>query len=190
MKVLLLFLCLTSVFTTVSHAAQNANYLGVGLNFDTYSEDLPDRFDLEEKFALAPVLGWKTTLLWDNVGFRSGVFGEYKKVRLDDNLATSGKDDIAITAYYLSAPLNLLFEATDRFSLFGGITPRLLVLKSCEDCESYDDSPTMLTNSYNIGGAFDFNSDVSLEVNFIQAIDESFDDLKISTAQALVYWKL
>ena len=190
MKALIYLLCLSSVFSTVAQAAKNDHYLGAGINLDTFNENLPARFELDDKFVLAPVLGWKSTFLWDNVGFRTGVFGEYKKVRLDDNLAVAGKGDVSITAYYLAAPLNLLFQATNRFSIFGGITPRLLVLKSCEDCESFDDSPTLLTNTYNIGGAFEVNSDVSVEVNFQQAIDESFDDLKINTAQALVYWKL
>lgn len=180
----------SSIASTAAYAVNNDNYLGAGLNIDTFTEELSDRFDLQEEMGLSPVIGWKSTFLWDNVGFRTGVYGEYKNISLDDDLAAPGKDDVSITAYYLSAPLNLLFKATDNFSFFGGVTPRLLVLKSCDNCKSYDDSPNMISSAYNIGGAYEFGNDVSLEVNFLQGISESFDDIKINTAQALVYWKL
>ncbi len=128
--------------------------------------------------------------MWDNFGFRTGAFAEWKKISLINKSAPAGQDEIELTAYYLAVPLNIQFNPMKELSVFGGLNPRLLLAKRCEQCGSYDNSVDYLVNYYNLGAAYEFTNDFSGEVSFQQAMGENFDDLGINTAQAMLYWKL
>ncbi len=168
-------------------AANHSNYLGAGLNIDTYEEDLPNQLDIDEDFRLAPTIGWKHTVMWDNFGFRTGIFGEWKKLSIDNN---STGDDVSLTAYYVAVPLNAQFDIMKEISIFGGITPRVLVSQSCDDCGGFEDDDEAIYNSYNFGVAWEFHNDFSVEVNFNRNIGEAYKDLGFNTAQAILYWKI
>jgi hypothetical protein len=180
---------ITVLFTLAAESATNHdNFLGVGANVDTYEEDLPARLDIEDDYRFAPTIGWKHTIMWDNFGFRTGIFAEWKKLAIEDKAA--GQDDIDLTAYYVAIPLNAQFSLMKALSIFGGITPRVLVSKSCADCGSFDDDEEMVYNSYNFGVAWAFSQKFSLEVNFNRGAGDAFKDLGFNTTQVLIYWKI
>jgi hypothetical protein len=182
-------LAMTLVFlsTTAYSAANHSNYLGAGLNIDTYEEDLPGQLDIDDDYRFAPTIGWKHTTMWDNFGFRTGIFGEMKKLNIENNAPLG--DDISLTAYYVAVPLNAQIEIND-FSIFGGFTPRILVSQSCDDCGSFEDDDEPVYNSYNFGAAWEFHKDFSAEVNFNRGTGDAYKDLGFNTAQAIFYWKI
>jgi hypothetical protein len=171
-------------------AVNHNNFLGVGMNVDTYEEDLPSRYELNDDYRFAPTIGWKHTIMWDNIGFRTGVFGEWKKLSLENKTAPAGQSNVDLTAYYLAVPINAQFNIMNNWSVFGGITPRLLVSKSCKHCGSLDNDETLVYNSFNFGVAWAFHEDFSVEVNFNRGAGEAFRDIGFNTAQAIIYWKI
>lgn len=179
------------LFSFVAAArVDDSYYLGAGMNLDTFNDDLPNQYKLDGKFRFGPTAGLKATYMWENIGFRTGAFAEWKKISIVNKSAPAGRDEIDLTAYYIAVPLNLQFNPTKDLSIFGGLNPRLLLAKTCEDCGSYDNDVEYLVNYYNFGASYEFSKEFSAEVSFQQAMGENFEDLGINTAQAMIYWKL
>jgi opacity protein-like surface antigen len=166
------------------------NHLGLGINGDTFKSDLPAGQDVKNDYGLGLTLGLKSSVFWGNVGLRSGVFAEYKKVTIEDDFAAPGADDVDLTAYYASIPVNLQFNLNDRWSIFGGIIPRILLAKSCDSCGRFDDDSKILVNYTNLGIGYEMSEKFSVDVSFQQAQDDNFKDLKINTAQVLLLYRL
>lgn len=114
---------------------------------------------------------------------------EWKKVEVENN-AVPSSEDIELTAYYAAIPLNLQFNLNQKWSIFGGFTPRLLLAKTCDNCGSFDDDSKYLVNYGNAGISYAFGSTFSMDVGFNQAFNENFNDLKINSAQILMLRKL
>lgn len=166
--------------------AQWDQYGGLGLNINTYREDLPDRYNLEDNTTLGLTAGWKTVGRWGNIGFRTGAFFEYTRVSVDDRQGPNAE----LKSYYAAIPLNLQLDIVDNvFSVFGGVTPRLLLAKSCRDCGSFDDDGEIFNNSWNAGITWEFNPRWSADFVFHHALTENYKDIKINTAQAVLFYK-
>ncbi len=188
MNVKVLILLLSAVFITSKAQALNyESHLGLGLNVDTYKDDLPSNLELKDDLTLAPTVGYKGLILWGNVGLRTGAFFEWKKLSVEDKAAS---ETIDLTAYYASIPVNLQFNLNDKFALFGGISPRILLAKTCEDCGSFDDDSNYFVNYVNAGITYEFGPSFSMDFLFNHAQGENFEDLKINTAQVLFLWQL
>ena len=190
MKLASVFLFLFALITVNQKvmALDYESHLGLGLNIDTYKDDLPSNFELKDDVTLAPTLGYKGVIRWGNVGLRSGAFFEWKKVKVEDK--SGAIDTIDLTAYYAAIPVNLQFNLNDKISIFGGITPRLLLSKTCEDCGTFDDDSNVFVNYLNAGFGYEFGNTFSMDVVFNHAQDENFEDLKINTAQVLLLWRI
>lgn len=189
-SIIKLFLFSLSLLSLNAFALDYETHIGGGLNVDTYKEDLPGNFELRDDFGFAPTLGVKGTAFWGNVGFRSGLFFEWKKVDIEDRDAAPGEDDIRLTAYYLAVPLNLQFNINEKWAIFGGLTPRGLLAKRCEDCGRFDDDPEYFVNYSNGGISYKFNDKWSIDVNFQHGLGDNFKDLKSSTSQVLFLYQL
>lgn len=189
MKFTILFLFLFSLIFHADQASALAyqSHLGLGLNIDTYKEDLPSSLELEDDISLAPTLGYKGILLWGNVGLRTGAFFEWKKVSVEEKTTSDTSD---LTAYYATVPLNLQFNLNDKLAIFGGISPRLLLSKTCEDCGTFDDDSKFFVNYVNAGVSYAFGSTFSMDFIFNHAQNENFENLKINTAQVLFLWRM
>lgn len=177
-------------FLSLSEKAVALDYeshLGLGANVDTYKDDLPSNFELEDDISLAPTLGYKGIILWGNVGLRTGAFFEWKKVKVEDKGAN---DTIDLTAYYAAIPLNLQLNLNDKLAVFGGISPRILLSKTCEDCGNFDDDSNIFVNYVNAGVTYEFGNTFSMDFIFNHAQGENFEDLKINTAQVLFLWRI
>jgi len=182
---------LTALLSPLSALALDfENHLGLGINGDTFKSDLPAGQDVENDYGLGLTLGVKSSVFWGNVGLRSGVFAEYKKVTIEDDFAGAGRGDIDLTAYYAAIPVNLQFNVNDRWSIFGGIIPRILLAKSCDSCGRFDDDSKILVNYTNLGIGYEMSEKFSVDVSFQQAQDDNFEDLKINTAQVLFLYRL
>jgi hypothetical protein len=174
----------------LAHAIDVEKHLGLGVNFDTYQSDLPANYDLERNHAFAPALGFKAMSFWGNVGFRSGVFLEYKRAELENETAPAGQRDIDLTAYYAAIPLNLQFNLHDNWAIYGGIMPRFLMAKTCDNCGGFDDRSNFMVNYGNAGVTYNMNERFSVDVGFQHALNDNFDDLKINTAQVMFFYKM
>lgn len=181
------FLLLLSflVFSQTASALDYESHLGFGLNVDTYKDDLPANFKLKDDVTLAPTLGYKGIILWGNVGLRTGAFFEWKKVKVD-----GPTDTIDLTAYYASIPINLQFNVNDKIAVFGGVSPRLLLSKTCKDCGSFDDDSNLFVNYLNAGFTYEFGNTFSMDFIFNHAQNDNFEKLKINTAQVLLLWRI
>lgn len=163
------------------------NYGGAGLNINTYKEDLPNQYDLEDDLTLGATAGWKTIGRWGNLGFRTGAMFEYQRVSIDD---TGSNPNIDLKSFYVAVPLNLQFEVVDdAIAIFGGITPRVLLAKTCEDCGTFDNDGNFLTNYANGGITWKFADRWSADFIFNHALGDNFEDLKINTAQAILFYE-
>lgn len=171
-----------------AYALDYESHLGIGLNVDTHKDDLPARFELKDDVTLAPTLGYKGIILWGNIGFRTGAFLEWKKVEIKDKSGTP--ETIELTAYYATVPLNLQFNINDKIAIFGGISPRFLISKTCENCGSFDDDSKLLINYFNAGVTYEFGNTFSMDFNINHAQSDNFEDLKINTAQILMLWRI
>ena len=189
MKVSSFLLILFTFFVTNQKALalDYESHLGLGLNIDTYKDDLPSNFDLKDDLTFAPTLGYKGIILWGNVGLRTGAFFEWKKVEVKDKNAGNTTD---LTSYYASIPINLQFNLNDKIAIFGGISPRILLAKTCDDCGKFDDDSKYLVNYVNAGVTYEFNQDFSMDLIFNHAQADNFENLKINTAQALLNWRI
>lgn len=185
---LFLILVIFLALSRKSHALDYESHLGLGLNIDTYKDDLPPKYDLQENLTLAPTVGYKGIILWGNVGLRTGAFFEMKKVKVKEK--TGGQDMIDLTAYYASIPVNLQFNLNEKIAVFGGLSPRLLLSKTCEECGNFDDDSNVFLNYLNAGFTYEFGKTFSMDFIFNHAQDENFDDLKINTAQVLLLWMI
>jgi hypothetical protein len=165
-------------------------HLGLGLNIDTYKADLPGNQELKNDFSLRPTLGIQGIILLGNVGLRSGAFFEWKKVEVKDKSAPSSENDIDLTAYYVAIPVNLQFNLNESWSIFGGVTPRILISKTCDQCGSFDNDSRTFVNYSNIGLSHKFSKAFSADVAFNQALQDNFKDLKINTLQLLLSWQI
>lgn len=163
------------------------SYGGLGINLNTYKEDLPNQYELEDDQTLGLTAGWKTVGRWGNIGFRTGAFFEYARVSVDDKLGTN--PNIELKSYYAAIPLNLQFDVIDSLSIFGGLTPRILLAKTCEDCGEFDDDGTTFVNYTNFGVTWNFSRNWSADFVFNHAIQENYENIKINTAQALLFYK-
>jgi len=188
MTSLLLFLFALITVSEKAMALDYESHLGLGLNVDTYKDDLPSNYDLEEDLTLAPTLGYKGIILWGNVGLRTGAFFEWKKVKVEDK--SGAVDEIDLTAYYASIPVNLQFNLNDKIAIFGGISPRILLAKTCEDCGRFDDDSKYFVNYVNAGFTYEFGNTFSMDFVFNHAQGDNFEDLKINTAQVLFLWRI
>lgn len=184
---LMLFMAFIS---SPANALDYEHHLGLGLNIDTFKDDLPPNLDLRNDIALAPALGYKGVILWGNVGIRTGAFFEWKKVDVENSAAGPSDDDIDLTAYYAAIPINLQFNLNQAWSFFGGITPRVLLAKTCDNCGSFDDDSKYLTNYANGGISYKFGNTFSMDAIINHALGENFEDLKINTAQVLFFWEI
>lgn len=163
------------------------SYGGIGVNLNTYKEDLPNQYELESNNTLGLTAGWKTIGHWGNLGFRTGAFFEYTRVSLDDK--TGGNPNIELKSYYAAIPLNLQFDILDSFWIFGGVTPRILLSKTCEDCGDFDDDGTTIVNSSNFGVTWEFSKNFSADFIVNHALQENYEKIKINTAQAILFYK-
>jgi hypothetical protein len=190
MNILTLFsLLFAFVFLTPKASALDyESHLGLGLNMDTYKDDLPSNLKLKDDLTLAPTLGYKGLILWGNVGLRTGAFIEWKKIKVEDK--SGAGETIDLTAYYASIPINLQFNVNDKISVFGGISPRLLLSKTCEDCGTFDDDSKVFVNYLNAGFGYEFGNTFSMDFVFNHAQDDNFENLKINTAQVLFLWRI
>jgi hypothetical protein len=185
LKALLTFLLIFLAFHENSMALDYESHLGLGLNVDTYKDDLPANFKLKDDVTLAPTLGYKGIILWGNVGLRTGAFFEWKKVKV-----SAPSDSVDLTAYYVSIPVNLQFNVNDKIAVFGGISPRLLLSKTCKDCGSFDNDSNLLVNYLDAGFTYEFSNKFSMDFIFNHAQNENFENLKINTAQVLLLWRI
>lgn len=186
----ILMTTLTMIISFSSFALDYEHYWGGGLNIDTYKEDFPANLDLEDDLTLAPTLGYKGVILWGNVGFRTGVFAEYKKINVENSAAPAGEQDYELTAYYATVPLNLQINLNPKWSIYGGFMPRVLLAKTCEQCGTFDDDSKILANYSNLGFGFKMSRNWSMDINFQQALDDNFEDVKINTAQVLLFYEM
>lgn len=187
MKLLMILLAFFSLGEKAM-ALDYESHLGLGLNVDTFKDDLPSNFELEDDVNLAPTLGYKGIILWGNIGLRTGAFFEWKKVKVEDK--SGAIDTIDLTAYYANIPVNLQFNLNDKIAIFGGISPRILLSKTCEDCGTFDDDSTYFVNYINGGVSYEFGNTFSMDLVFNHAQDDNFEDLKINTAQVLFFWRI
>jgi hypothetical protein len=186
MKHLILSLLSFGLITSTALALDYENHLGFGLNIDTYKADLPSGQELNNDISFAPTIGLKSLALWGNVGFRTGAFLEWKSVDVD----IAGGEDVDLTAYYASIPLNLQFNLNEKWAIYGGLNPRVLLAKTCEQCGTFDDDSMVLVNYSNAGINYRFGERFNMDFIFNHALGDNFENLKINTAQVLFMWEL
>ena len=179
-----------TLFSLQGLALDYNNSIGIGAHLDTVKEDLPANFDLKNETSPAATIGWRAIALWGNIGIRTGAFLEFKDVDIKDRAAPAGEDDIELRAYYAAIPLNLHFKLNNDWAFFGGITPRVLLAKTCEDCGRFDEDEKIIVNYYSGGLAYMFNNKLGADLVFHNAASEAFKGIKINTAQVLFHYEL
>lgn len=183
MKKIIAALALISSFNAL---AKWDGYGGIGVNLNTYKEDLSNQYELENDTTLGLTAGYKTIGRWGNIGFRTGAFFEYTRVSVDD---TSGNPNVELKSFYAAIPLNLQFDIIDEISIFGGLTPRILLAKTCEDCRQFDDDGATFVNYTNFGVTWNFARNWSADFVFNHSIQDNYEDIKINTAQAILFYE-
>lgn len=186
-KNFLFFLAL--MLSSTASAATTENSAVLGLNVDTVKEDLPGNLDLQDEISLAPTFGWRHVRRYGNFGIRTGILGEWKNLDVKDKSAAAGEDDIQLRAYYAAIPLNIQFFVNEKWAIFGGITPRLLLAKTCESCGSFNDDYNFFTNYTNAGITYMMGQKFGADVVFNHATSENFEDIKINTTQVLFHYR-
>jgi hypothetical protein len=186
MKYFILSLLSFGLISSPAVALDYENHLGFGLNVDSYKSDLPAGQELNKDISFAPTIGLKSLAFWGNVGFRTGAFLEWKNLDVE----VDGSSDVDLTAYYAAIPLNLQFNLNEKWAIFGGLNPRILLAKTCEKCGSFDDDSEVFVNYSNAGISYRFGERFNMDLIFNHALDDNFENLKINTAQALFMWEL
>lgn len=181
------FVLFLSLILPLGAQAEWDNYAGIGLNINTYKEDLPQQFDLEDDMTFGATAGWKAIGRWGNLGFRTGAFFEYQSVSVDDKAGANPNLDLK--SYYVAIPLNLQFNILDSLAIFGGVTPRLLLSKTCEDCGTFAEDDNFLTNYANAGVTWKFADRWSVDFLVNNALQDNFKDIQINTAQAILFYE-
>lgn len=188
MRITLLLSCL--MLSLPSMAIEYKNSIGLGFNLDTVKSDLPDTFRFKNEYSPAATIGWRAIALWGNVGIRTGAFFEFKNVQIKNESAPLNNNSIDLRGYYAAIPVNLLFQINNRWAFFGGITPRILLAKTCDHCGTFNEDEQIVVNNYNGGIAYMFNNKLGLDVVFHNGADEYFKNIKINTTQLLLHYEL
>lgn len=165
-------------------------YIGAGANIDTFKSDLPGGYELEDDMGFSPTIGMKGLAFWGNIGFRTGLFLEWKDAQVENSAAPAGEQSIDLKSYYAVVPLNLQFNINEQWAVFGGLAPRVLLAKTCDDCGRFDDDANYFVNFSNAGVTYKFNDKFSMDVNFQHGLSETFDGLKVNTGQLLFFYEI
>lgn len=182
------------VFAIVQSAFSAAVYYspGAGFNIDKNSENLSESYKLREKTAFSPVaVGVRMLVFTGKYKLRTGLYGEIKKVSAERSDPSLFDNDINASAWYGVIPLNLQVSITERFYTYLGLSPHVLVLKSCNNdtvipqgCGSFS-NPSKFVNYSMLG--FGFSKDkVDFELNYQHALSENYKGVKINTLQVMV----
>lgn len=190
---LVIFLLLS--FYASAHSVPLTFSPGGGLSSDLSSEHLPDNFKLRKNTYFSPVGGMRILVFSGKFKLRTGVFGEYKSVSAERTDPSLFDNDINASALYGVIPLGLQFSPSEKFYTFVGLSPHLLILKSCSNdsappqgCGRFSDASKFV--NYSQLGFGSSHLGVDVELNYQHALSDNYDGLKIHSLQIMILGKM